>query len=117
MNVTTNICMMNGAHFCWNLKKNPPMTKSPDRIWAHGSNWYDDGKCSDFKNDGFCLGLTRTEYIRADLHSELMRAAYELADVVVLPVRSDDGYYDYDQDRVDTALTAYQQAKEKCDAL
>lgn len=54
-----------------------------------------------------------TQYIRADLHAELMRAADELYDVVTESVRSDDGYYDYYQEKVDAALATYKQAKGK----
>lgn len=45
------------------------------------------------------------------MSDKLIKAADELADLMGGPVRSDDGYYDYEQWEVDEALTAYRNAR------
>ena len=92
------------------------MNKAPERIWAwvdYDGNW-----------DGTWLANSETlqperlpdaEYIRADLHAELVKAADELARLMKGEA---DCYAEFDNGRIEIkkALTAYQQAKEKMDA-
>lgn len=87
------------------------MTKAPERIWIQ-----DPDGCGAVS---FCdkqVNADDQQYIRADLHNELMRAADSLADAVEQERNmacQDFGMQLKASEVVDAALTAYQQSKEK----
>lgn len=88
------------------------MTKAPERIWVTGKK----GFCSrwnDHPEDGY---HSHVEYIRSDIHAELVKAADELAAAVDAEhnmVCQDFGIQLEAYNRVCDALTAYKQAKDK----
>jgi hypothetical protein len=79
--------------------------QAPERIWAEpGMPGY-----LDEVSPTYTVG-----YIRADLHAELMRAADDLAEAVAGHVSEDDCDYTMEMaTKLDVALSAYKQAKEK----
>ncbi|MCP3654359.1 MAG: hypothetical protein GY766_05610 [Herbaspirillum sp.] len=79
--------------------------QAPERIWAEpGMPGY-----LDEVSPTYTVG-----YIRADLHAELMRAADSLAGAVAGHVSEDDCDYTMEMaTKLDVALSAYKQAKEK----
>lgn len=85
--------------------------QAPERIWAEpGMSGY-----LDEVSPTYTVG-----YIRADLHAEVMRAADELAEAVDQErnmVCQDFGMQLKASEVVAAALTAYQKAKEKTNAL
>lgn len=92
------------------------MTKAPERIVVNPCQLSTHGNDVDWSNGDWNVpGYTMidgTQYIRSDLHAELMRAADGLAshvEAVAEWMRSNG----YDDDADQDALTAYQQAKEK----
>lgn len=85
------------------------MTDAPKRIWAaecrktYSTVWWPD--------DG---GGGGTEYIRADLHEELIKAADKLADAVSNCVTEDGCDYTMEMaTKLDLSYSAYRKAKEK----
>lgn len=85
------------------------MTDAPKRIWAYKWHQYETRN-----------GPSQTEYIRADLHADLLRAADSLAGAVDQERNmtcQDFGMQVKASEVVGAALTAYKQAKEKTNAL
>ena len=83
------------------------MTNAPERIWAYRWHQYETRN-----------GPSQTQYIRADIHDALVKAADELADAVDQErnmVCQDFGMQLKASEVVDAALTAYQQAREGLD--
>lgn len=76
---------------------------APERIWALPSYDWEHGHFH--RVEPPVLGA-RVEYIRADaiLSDPRVKA---LVGIMSNPIRSDDGFYDYNQDDVDTALAAF----------
>ena len=93
------------------------MTKAPERIKLRNAGCHETEGRQIWTNVG--MGYEKVEYIRADLHAELIRAAYELAEAVEQERNmacQDFGMQLKASEVVGAALTAYQQAKEKLDA-
>ncbi|MCP4488806.1 MAG: hypothetical protein GY820_16075 [Gammaproteobacteria bacterium] len=92
------------------------MTDAPERIWAFYAPDIeeDNPKCNIVAGDQVMHGAQ--QYIRADLHAELMRAADSLAGAVDQERNmtcQDFGMQLKASEVVGAALTAYQQSKEK----
>lgn len=78
------------------------MTDAPKRTWAEPSQYPEEWTATAYNRTELDV-----EYIRADLHAELVKAADELAEAVMDMTFSDNAI------AARAALTAYKQAKEK----
>lgn len=96
------------------------MTDAPERIWAFYAPDIeeDNPKCNIVAGDQVMHGAT--EYIHADIHADLVKAAdeiYRQLDEVSDVALSHELINMKCAVAIDAALTAYQQAKEKTNAL